>query len=68
LAAEARSAKAWPPKRRAKEAGLTDDQGKGADRRSGGDRRKVELGPPTPPGLERRKGERRTGRDRRKDR
>jgi len=38
----------------------------GDDRRSGGDRRKVNLGAP-PPGAERRTGDRRTGRDRRKD-
>lgn len=41
------------------------DQRKGRDRRSGRDRRKISLGPP-PPGVERRKGERRTRRDRRK--
>lgn len=35
-----------------------------AERRTGKDRRKVDLGPP-PPGKERRKGERRSGRDRR---
>ncbi len=39
---------------------------KGSDRRTGEDRRKVDLGPP-PPGLERRKGDRRDGRDRRRD-
>jgi hypothetical protein len=37
-----------------------------AERRSGEDRRKVNLGPP-PPERERRKGERRSGRDRRKN-
>lgn len=44
-----------------------EDLRKRSDQRSGGDRRKVTLGPPTPPGIERRKGERRSGRDRRKD-
>jgi len=46
----------------------TDDENKrtGRDRRSGDDRRLVNLGPP-PPGIERRQGDRRSGRDRRHD-
>jgi len=44
-----------------------EDLRKGNDRRSGKERRKVDLGPPTPPGIERRKTERRAGRERRKD-
>lgn len=47
-------------------AGRVDLRKERAERRTGEDRRTVNLGPP-PPGPDRRKGERRSGRDRRKN-
>lgn len=44
-----------------------EDLRKGNDRRLGRNRRKINLGPPTPPGIERRKSDRRSGRERRRD-